>query len=68
MIRNKKTQKRHDIPRSIEKTYNYLVSLEKEYRKNIQDKRVLQYTVNEGDMGSVKTINVAPISINPSSV
>ncbi|MBI3103694.1 hypothetical protein HYZ05_02015 [Candidatus Daviesbacteria bacterium] len=53
-----RTQQRKDI-----KTFDYLLKLEKEFKDNTQDKVSVPYNVSEGDMSSVKHVDVTPVSL-----
>lgn len=56
--------KHKDIKRTEKYSgYNYLVSLEKEYEKNVEKKSNFPYSVVEGDMESVKMIDVGPVAL-----
>lgn len=60
MFKNKSTnhKQRKDI-----KTFDYLLNLDKEFKSNTQDKSSVAYRVSEGDMSSVKNIEVTPVSL-----
>ena len=45
------------------KEYDYLITLEKDYEKNTKEKVNVQYSIIEGDMDSVKHLEVNPVSL-----
>lgn len=45
------------------KSFDYLLNLEKEFKENTGDQNSVSYNVSEGDMSSVKSIDVMPISL-----
>lgn len=67
MSRNKKSTNDYNSIKNLRKKLDYLISLEKEYKRSTQDNTTIQYTVNEGDMGSVKIIDVTPVSLKNNS-
>lgn len=53
--------------KKFEKSYDYLVEMEKEFRRYAEDKTRPSYEVTEGDMGTVKIVEVRPISMDKAS-
>ncbi len=57
---SEKKRNRKNIQKNKTSQFDYLISLEKEYKKNTQTQITIPYTISEGDMGTVKEIDSLP--------